>query len=456
MLALCSTLSLGFNTWTHFQLIDDAGSRYAATDNEKPETVNCGQQSNTNKNNNSHNVPLFYNKTENDAKLSLFIPAIPKHSLPRCNVELNNKQIYLSFIDDKAENGTSLSELSWKANGFPMRNATLTALCLLDKENISHYWLTAVPHFLQWTLSCFSFHQHVLEHNAHLKKAGVKLEFGIWWNNINITGPKLGNGIRGEPDIKQIAPRMFQCDMQKDIYFSGNKYKRNYGFARIKKGVRDDSILIYRPSNMQMRHWSKPTWFEKPLDAALFQKLFFASPLNAHKDERRKSLHKFLQKEGHLNIGLIQRRTTRKISNLEAIKKLLQEKYTRAHVDQVHTEDMTFQEKAEWFHLQDIVIAVHGGDLTNIVFMDMSMNPSVVEIFSPHFYELDYYLPLSRSMNINHFQWTPSNLSRSDAMKDLEHTRSDLRVKRLDVSPPVDEILSLVNQAIVSMKVQYI
>jgi len=81
-------------------------------------------------------------------------------------------------------------------------------------------------------------------------------------------------------------------------------------------------------------------------------------------------------------------------------------------------EDMTIQEQAIWWHqLQDLVIAVHGAALMNLLYMDTSHKKSaLIEIFSPGFYELEYYLSLSKSMGIRHRQWIPSHLNRTQAM----------------------------------------
>ena len=85
----------------------------------------------------------------------------------------------------------------------------------------------------------------------------------------------------------------------------------------------------------------------------------------------------------------------------------------------------------------------------NLIFLPQ--DAGIVEIFPQHFYETEYFKTLSHSAGIRHHaQWI--NTSITDPEADYqEHFSTDKYFKTRDVEPPVEEIISLVEEILAEL-----
>jgi len=324
----------------------------------------------------------------------------------------------------------------------------ISFLCLLDQNNSIPFWFHYFPHGAQSLLPCFSFHERMKE---MLPNMNDDIEYGVWTNNYDNKKRRLSIHNR---QLKYLSATVFSCQTTDDAKFPSSQVVDD-GESDLAGGIHwiaqsnVSTVVVFRPGNKAAHNWRNPPWFEFPRDATALQDRFFLHSPTSSRDKYEKN-EELIYQEISFTIGLIQRKTNRLLANIDEMKRKLRKKYPYSKINQVYMEDMAIQEQAIWWHQQDLVIAVHGAALMNMLYMDTSYKkPAIVEIFPPDFYELDYFLSLSKSMGIRHRQWIPSHLNRTQAM-DLylssnAKTMSKMK-KQFSFTPPADEIMGLVEE----------
>ena len=147
-----------------------------------------------------------------------------------------------------------------------------------------------------------------------------------------------------------------------------------------------------------------------------------------------------LSKKGpgkNLQIGMIQRDSSRRIGNFDEIKEAI--KSAIPSVD-IFTTDFKFdsmKEQAEWFATKDVVVAAHGAALTNSIFI--TQGTIVMQLYPPGYFwqSLD---PLIEQSGGRAIQWYEKGKNPAVVSATLTREEFDLAGKAT-FSPPVDEVV---------------
>ena len=175
-------------------------------------------------------------------------------------------------------------------------------------------------------------------------------------------------------------------------------------------------------------------YFWKPEDAAsLRAQLFVNGPVNAT--------------WSGLHIGIVDRKGTRQILNLDEIEASIRKEYPSAIVERVTMEDLKEPIKQfRWWSQQDVVLAGHGAGVVNMVFL--KRNAAVIEIYPPHYYNLGFWT-LGRAMGVRNYGYFNGH---KDPVADYRESsrgfQQRIALRSANLEPPVDEIMKLVKQAV--------
>jgi Glycosyltransferase 61 len=298
-------------------------------------------------------------------------------------------------------------------------------LCYLDQDNTQRYWINHFPHAAQTILPCWSFFRRI-------KEQFPNANYGFWVNNDAINGRPKINLNRGSwtPELlKATESCRYGRAMQRE------SFNENQTLGLIKEG----NALVYRLQNSVKMEWRRPAWFSRPEDALSLQQAVFGHGT---------TWNSVAVKTNQLTIGLLQRGSSRRITNLDEIQEALQQRYPNATIEQATMDGMDFYQQAEWWAKQQIVVAAHGAAITNMIFM--SPQAGLLEVFPQNFYELMYFRKLSESMGIKlHEQWF--NTSVTDPEAAYHRSSSNKDFKSTHVTPPVEEIVNLVEMIVRNM-----
>jgi Glycosyltransferase 61 len=147
-----------------------------------------------------------------------------------------------------------------------------------------------------------------------------------------------------------------------------------------------------------------------------------------------------------LHIGIVERKGSRKILNMDAIEAAIREEYPSALIERTPMEGLTPLQQFHWWARQDIVIAGHGAAVANMVFL--RRNAAMIEIFPPHYFNLGFW-KLGNAMDVRNYGYFNGV---EDPIADYkEHCRSfegRIALRAVDLEPPVDAVLGLVKQAV--------
>ena len=106
-----------------------------------------------------------------------------------------------------------------------------------------------------------------------------------------------------------------------------------------------------------------------------------------------------------LSIGLVNRRKSRRIGNMDQIAEALGQLYPHAQIQQTDMDDMaTPLDQFAWWSQHSLVILPHGASSTNLVFLPAGA--AVIEVFPPHYYWWGF-LKLAHSMQVRYYGYFP-------------------------------------------------
>lgn len=139
-----------------------------------------------------------------------------------------------------------------------------------------------------------------------------------------------------------------------------------------------------------------------------------------------------------LQIGMIQRRESRRIGNFEQIRDALQSAISSAEIITTDFAEMTtVKEQAEWFATKDVIVAAHGAAVTNSIFI--TQGTLVMQLFPPGYFwpSLD---PLIEQSGGYAIQWYEKG--KDPSVVSATMTREDFdRAGKATFSPPVQEVV---------------
>jgi hypothetical protein len=319
---------------------------------------------------------------------------------------------------ENPNNMTTISDVLPSTN--TNTTTTTTAWCILDKNNTKPSLFSHFPHTAEHLLPCWSYFLRVREQHskpttstsATTTTEPGSIQCGFWLDSRKLHIP---------PGWAEDLVASMDC-----VVTSTRPEKDEF---------------MYRPPHRATE--SALSWFQYPADAASLREKIGRGNIDVDASRCTK-----------LRIGLVQRRGSRKILNLHAVETSLQNAYSSNNsstsnscIETVYMEDMTFQQQANWWSRQDVVVIAHGAGVTNVMFMQE--NASLVEIYPEHYYPLSMFTTLCQSVGVSHFGWyngvadpAADYLEHGGTRKGREHYRG------VDLTPPVEEIVKLVQKAV--------
>ena len=106
-------------------------------------------------------------------------------------------------------------------------------------------------------------------------------------------------------------------------------------------------------------------------------------------------------------------------------------------------EDLTVTQQIAWWSQQNISVAAHGASLTNVIFL--RNNSAVIEVFPAHYFPKYYFGALCKITGVRNYNYE------SNCTTTPEHFQARAHLRALNLEPPVDEIMSLVNKAVMGL-----
>ena len=192
-------------------------------------------------------------------------------------------------------------------------------------------------------------------------------------------------------------------------------------------------------------------WFERPQDATSLRMQVLQS-INFTDNHGTTAAAATATNHRHdaLRIAIIDRRSTRKLLNVDNVSSSLRHAYPLAAVEIAYMEDMEPTEQFLFWSRQDIIIAGHGAALTNTFFLPPGNTSALIEIFPPHFYDVTFFRTLRNSAGIRGYGYYNNESDLQADWAKYSNTMKKRKYYRLqDLEPPVDAILDLVRQALV-------
>ena len=219
----------------------------------------------------------------------------------------------LRFVDEK----------SFNRNLAAIANTPNVFLCNLDMLNTQSYWFQHFPHASQSILPCWSFFNRIRAQFS----ATTEDTFGFWIHNDKVLGPRpnIRFNSREHDWAVSLVANLNICQYDFNLNVSNisnvvNLSEHNFGLIKERKAI------VYRPPNSAKTRWREPDWFNRTEDAGALRE--YLGLLSGTKQTSSKN---GIIVAPAPRIGLVQRKISRRITNLDAIQKHLQMMYP--HVD---------------------------------------------------------------------------------------------------------------------------
>ena len=143
-----------------------------------------------------------------------------------------------------------------------------------------------------------------------------------------------------------------------------------------------------------------------------------------------------------VRIGFVDRTTNRRILNMDNITNMARVRYPDAQIEMANMEDLTAIQQMAWWSRQNIVVAAHGAALTNVIFLQN--NSAVVEIFPAHYCPIHYFGGLCERTGVRNYGYYSNCTSDGSPA-------SRVYYRRLDMTPPINEIMDLMSKAVIGL-----
>lgn len=147
-----------------------------------------------------------------------------------------------------------------------------------------------------------------------------------------------------------------------------------------------------------------------------------------------------------LQIGLLQRKGTRVITNLDEIHAALSRTFPEANISQTYFEFPQLQQQAEWWATKDVIITSHGAAVTNALFI--TDGTIVLQIY-PGLFFFPSMEPLVENSGGIALDWYGSQ---NDPVVDHHQLKKNARKKNEhqhgNATPDVDEVVTSILSAL--------
>lgn len=150
-----------------------------------------------------------------------------------------------------------------------------------------------------------------------------------------------------------------------------------------------------------------------------------------------------------MHIGLVERPSRRLIIDSENLAEGLSKHFPNATVSyRTVDDDMTLEDQAGWFALQDIVILAHGAGVTNVIFM--RPQSQVLELFPKHYFSTTYQ-PLAQQCGVHHDWFYEGGANPDQDMQGME-PRDRLFLGEQNIHITLEQLTARVEQMVVNLK----
>eukprot|EP00527_Entomoneis_sp_CCMP2396_P006259 CAMPEP_0198149604 /NCGR_PEP_ID=MMETSP1443-20131203/47351_1 /TAXON_ID=186043 /ORGANISM="Entomoneis sp., Strain CCMP2396" /LENGTH=377 /DNA_ID=CAMNT_0043814691 /DNA_START=74 /DNA_END=1207 /DNA_ORIENTATION=+ len=277
-------------------------------------------------------------------------------------------------------------------SSYANTSSSKTAWCILDKKSTSKFF--HFPHALQTLSLCWSWFQTQ-------KEATDKC--GLYFRE------KIG-GFSGERDWRQNLLKVMGCQ-----------------YTYLKP---PESDLFYHPPKKEV---NERRYFWKPEDAAALRARLLSISANQISPSA-------------LHIGLVDRKKTRRILNIDTIEASIRKEYPTAVLEMTTMEALSPIEQFRFWSRQDLVVIGHGAGMASMIFL--KHNSSIVEIFPPHYY-LKGFWKLGKSMGVRNYGYF-NNVTdpEADHKENTRYFAQRVANRAVDLEPPMEAIMDLVRQAV--------
>jgi hypothetical protein len=186
--------------------------------------------------------------------------------------------------------------------------------------------------------------------------------------------------------------------------------------------------------NFRDKYWMDPRDFAPLRDRVFGYRFTSEQPKNS---------------SSQVSIGIVQRRLDRRIDNIDAITETLREKGFQ--VDAVTFWDGwgSLLKYAKWYHNHDVIIAVHGCDLTNSIFI-RPHHTVVIHLYPPKLHLVGVFEALVAMAGGYNLEWFKGDPSYDFYSGSIHERKQAMFIP--SISPPVDDVISLVEQAVQMQK----
>lgn len=269
--------------------------------------------------------------------LSTLVHHIDEKNVPVKSVKSFNapKSTSISIRNIEASSQSKSTAVAWC-------KLSISSMSRASSRHFGHF-----PHATESLLRCWSyFAQEGLTENCGIDLKGSHLEISPW--------------------VRDFITNVMQCQFTNEAH-------------PITHGPKD---TVYYPNLYKMNPRFE---YIRYLD----------SPEHAHMLRRRlikdEDIAKVKGKDKPLQIGMIQRKKTRVIENMEEIRDELMKNMQNIEIDVTTFEDKTLLEQAFYFASKDIIIAAHGAALTNSIFI--TPKTIVLQLYPTGYFYI-FYEPL--------------------------------------------------------------
>jgi Glycosyltransferase 61 len=201
--------------------------------------------------------------------------------------------------------------------------------------------------------------------------------------------------------------------------------------------------------------WHRPDLklrFDSVESALKFQSSIFQSYSKNNHHLSHYERGTIVSKDDPVRVGLVNRRDSRYIRNLDKIREAFQKILPTAHFETCFMEDLSpFQQWIFWSS-KHIVLAAHGQAETNAIFLPANSS-AIIEVYPPHYYS-PFFTALFRSMGIHHFpyfndapDWRADYVNHSKTLQDRNYYRG---VK--EIEPNISSLVKFFEQAIIKIR----
>ena len=292
---------------------------------------------------------------------------------------------------------------------------TIALHCLLDSRNTFCY--VHFPHTLQALSQCWSYFQsqtqEILE--QHSKDAAIL---------PRITTTIHSHGIRGRFQSPQSDWRAaFVQFLLRNVTTRHHARRSTLPHPNNDDDNRTHSTRIFRPTPDDSGLDGLRFFWNYSHVQALHDNLYQTELYRRHHQTTLgetvgRSDKQSVSQPPRLRIAVINRKTARRIVDINQLERAIRQEYPQALVQVVTMEGMTPLQQYIWWNQQSIVVTPHGAATTNLIFM--KPGSAVLELYQPHYYWWGFW-KLAQTARVRYYAQFPILLPNATSRNHSSH-----------------------------------